>query len=96
MNVLDRLRVQQGDFVTLSKEDADAIRQLTLVFQPCETKGPEDAESGCCAPCRARAEAEAEFTGYFVRNYPGPNTIIGNPHWHAPKIFRAATHALRR
>jgi len=38
--------------------------------------------------------AEAEFTEYFVRNYPGPDTIIMDPKWHAPKLFRAATHRL--
>lgn len=42
-----------------------------------------------------RNPALDEFTEYFVRNYPGPNTIIRDPHWHAPKIFRAAIHALR-
>lgn len=36
----------------------------------------------------------ARFTDYFVRNYPGPQTIIGDPHWHAPRIFRAAQHAI--
>lgn len=36
-----------------------------------------------------------EFTTYFVKNYPG-DTIIHDPHWHAPKIFRAAAHALSR
>jgi hypothetical protein len=41
------------------------------------------------------AEAQAAFTEYFARNYPGPDTIIGNPHWHAPKIFRAALYALK-
>jgi hypothetical protein len=40
------------------------------------------------------AEALAHFTEYFVRNYPGPNTIISDPNWHAPKIFRAAQYAL--
>lgn len=39
-------------------------------------------------------EALAEFTDYFVRNYPGPHTIISDPNWHAPKIFRAAQRAL--
>ena len=39
--------------------------------------------------------AEAAFTEYFVRNYPGPDTIIFDPKWHAPKLFAAATHALR-
>lgn len=37
------------------------------------------------------AEAEAEFAEYFRKNYPGPDTIIGNPDWHSPKLFRAAT-----
>jgi hypothetical protein len=30
---------------------------------------------------------------YFRSNYPGPNTIIHSPDWHAPKIYRAALHA---
>ena len=38
--------------------------------------------------------AEQEFTKYFVENYPGPETIIHDPNWHAPKIFRAAKAAL--
>jgi hypothetical protein len=29
-----------------------------------------------------------------VENYPGPHTIITDPNWHAPKIFRAAERAL--
>lgn len=37
-----------------------------------------------------------EFIAWFVANYPGPNTIISKPDWHAPKIFRAATHRLER
>ncbi|WP_421357839.1 Lar family restriction alleviation protein [Agrobacterium rosae] len=40
-------------------------------------------------------EAEASFTEYFVRNYPGPDTVIYDPRWHAPKIFRAAAYALK-
>lgn len=42
-----------------------------------------------------RTAALATFSEYFVRNYPGPHTIIGDPHWHAPKIFRAALHAIQ-
>ena len=38
--------------------------------------------------------ALAEFMEYFRKNYPGPETIIGKPDWHSPKIFRAARHAL--
>ncbi|WP_210164801.1 hypothetical protein [Rhizobium leguminosarum] len=34
-----------------------------------------------------------QFTEYFVRNYPGPDTVIFDPKWHAPKIFRAAISA---
>lgn len=34
------------------------------------------------------------FTEYFVRNYPGPDTVIFDPKWHAPKIFNAAKVAL--
>jgi hypothetical protein len=30
---------------------------------------------------------------YFRANYPGPDTIIHSPDWHAPKIYRAAIHA---
>jgi len=41
-----------------------------------------------------RASALKEFTRWFVENYPGPRTIISNPEWHAPKIFRAAERAL--
>ena len=39
-------------------------------------------------------EAVRIFDEYFAKNYPGPNTIIGDPHWHAPKILRAAEHAI--
>jgi len=41
-----------------------------------------------------RTDALQEFTEYFVANYPGPHTIIHDPKWHAPKIFRAAERAL--
>lgn len=39
-------------------------------------------------------EAQARFNDYFIRNYPGKNTVIFDPSWHAPKIFRAAIAAL--
>lgn len=38
--------------------------------------------------------AEAAFADYFARNYPGPDTVIFYPAWHAPKIFYAAFRAL--
>jgi hypothetical protein len=42
----------------------------------------------------ARDEALAEFTQYFSKNYPGPDTVIRDPNWHAPKLFKAALHAI--
>lgn len=30
-----------------------------------------------------------QLAEWFRKNYPGPDTIIHNPDWHAPKIFRA-------
>lgn len=39
-------------------------------------------------------DAPQVFVDYFVKNYPGPDTIIGNPWWHVPKIWRAARHAM--
>jgi hypothetical protein len=42
------------------------------------------------------AVALKEFDEYFAQNYPGPNTIISNPHWHAPKILRAAEFAIEQ
>jgi hypothetical protein len=44
----------------------------------------------------ASDEALANFTAWFCRNYPGPDTIIHKPEWHAPKVFRAAADALAR
>ncbi len=41
-------------------------------------------------------EALANFTAWFCRNYPGPDTIIHKPEWHSPKVLRAAAHALTR
>lgn len=40
--------------------------------------------------------ALAAFSEYFVKNYPGPRTIICDPTWHAPRIFRAALYALEQ
>lgn len=39
-------------------------------------------------------KALAAFTDYFVRNYPGPDTVIFDPKWHAPKLFNAAMKAI--
>lgn len=39
-------------------------------------------------------KALTAFTEYFVRNYPGPDTVIFDPKWHAPKLFNAAMKAI--
>jgi hypothetical protein len=39
-------------------------------------------------------KALSTFTEYFVRNYPGPDTVIFDPKWHAPKLFHAAMKAI--
>jgi hypothetical protein len=45
-------------------------------------------------PNDLKQKALAEFTDYFVRSYPGPNTVIYDQKWHAPRIFRAAVRAM--
>jgi hypothetical protein len=44
----------------LQSQVADAERDWApyAAKAPCETKGPEDMEPGCCAPCRARQALE--------------------------------------
>lgn len=41
------------------------------------------------------AAALGFFTDYFVHNYPGPDTVIRDPRWHAPRIFRAVQQAFK-
>ena len=36
-----------------------------------------------------------EFMEWFRKNYPGPDTIIYKPDWHAPRVYQAAIHASR-
>jgi hypothetical protein len=71
---------------------------------------PDDSAVGHCAAVLTRARAElakpepvaptdgalANFSDWFCRNYPGPDTIIHKPQWHAPKVFRAAADAIAR
>ena len=53
-----------------------------------------EAVAPMLASARVAVEMPAEFGEWFGKNYPGPDTIIGNPHWHAPRIWRAARRAL--
>ncbi|MDQ5959014.1 MAG: hypothetical protein QG592_92, partial [Pseudomonadota bacterium] len=45
---------------------------------------------------RQKEDALQEFTDWFVHNYPGPDTIISYPKWHAPKVFRQVLWAIER
>lgn len=40
--------------------------------------------------------AQEIFLEYFQRNYPGPHTIISDPLWHGPRIFRALIYSLEQ
>ncbi|PIE10021.1 MAG: hypothetical protein CSA72_10430 [Rhodobacterales bacterium] len=42
------------------------------------------------------SEMQERFEAWFVQNYPGPNTVIHNPHCHAPQVFRAALHCVSK
>ena len=42
----------RGHYHALKYADAVAAAERLL---PCETRGAEDMEAGCCSPCRARA-----------------------------------------
>lgn len=44
---------------------------------------------------QSRNDALEQFSEWFRANYPGPDTIIHKPDWHAPKIFRAVEAALK-
>lgn len=49
--------------------------------------------------CHAEREpvaAQEAFTAWFCLNYPGPHTIISDPNWHAPRIFRQAQWAIKQ
>ncbi|WP_234842217.1 hypothetical protein [Sinorhizobium meliloti] len=64
--------------ITLSKAKIDAMHRGKLPAHKSD----------------AYATAEAAFAEYFARNYPGPDTVIFNPAWHAPKLFYAVFRAL--
>lgn len=40
--------------------------------------------------------AMEQFRKWFACNYPGPDTIIHDPNWHAPMIFRAMRNCMLR
>lgn len=45
-------------------------------------------------PNEVTEAAQERFAAWFRKNYPGPDTIIHKPDWHAPRILEAAARAL--
>lgn len=68
-------------------EDATA-EQLAQLDRLAEADSPAPADTGL-------PPGEAEFAAWFRKNYPGPDTVIHDPDWHAPRIYRAALAADR-
>jgi hypothetical protein len=54
-----------GWFDLIERTVPDEVVRLReeLAAIPCQTNGPEDAESGCCATCRARAALRSNQDG---------------------------------
>jgi hypothetical protein len=76
------------------KEIASAIRQLTTAPAAIFFASDPPPSQLPAHKSEAYAIAEAAFADYFARNYPGPDTTIFDPAWHAPKIFYAAFRVL--
>jgi hypothetical protein len=66
---------------------ADVVLALLPVSVPNDGEERDDE--------RETVEGEAHFARWFTQNYP-PDTIIARPEWHAPRILRAALHAVSR
>lgn len=71
------------EYMTAPAEEDTLIQRARAALAQPEPVAPTD-------------EALANFSGWFCRNYPGPDTIIHKPEWHAPKVFRAAADAIAR
>ncbi|WP_104019083.1 hypothetical protein [Roseovarius nitratireducens] len=57
-------------------------------------QGYADGKAQGAGKITVTAEMQERFADWFRQNYPGPDTIIHKPDWHAPKIFRAALHCI--
>jgi hypothetical protein len=97
------------DFRALCAELLDALENaIGVIYGEDGTKHISTADAGFDVIAKADAalaqpepegptdEALANFSNWFCRNYPGPDTIIHKPEWHAPKVFRAAAYAIAR
>ena len=92
----DTYRAMCEELVKLSAP-TDSILQLADRLQKlAELANRARAALAQPEPVAPTDEALANFSGWFCRNYPGPDTIIHKPEWHAPKVFRAAAYAIAR
>lgn len=73
---------------TAQKKDRDWNEErMARVNERCAQRAAAPVSGG-----ELQSEALAQFTEYFVKNYPA-DTIIGDPNWHAPRVYRAAVAA---
>src|SRR5690606_25664983 len=61
---------------------------------PSRTDRARLARMGKRATADRSPAALIAFTEYVAKNYP-PNTLISDPLWHAPRLFRAAERAMQ-
>ncbi|MBY4947044.1 hypothetical protein K6V92_10480 [Cupriavidus respiraculi] len=78
----------EGEFDTCRREWPEAPEDCYIGADPLHAL--TQAASTASAQ---EADGQAAFAEWFVKNYPGPYTIIHDPHWHAPRIYRAAMAA---
>ncbi|WP_149898949.1 DUF1653 domain-containing protein [Rhizobium rhizogenes] len=90
LNVINDLKL---DMTASPVDDVTIITRAQLEALEAALSAAEQQPAPFVA-VKASPEALEQFTAYFVKNYPGPDTIIFDPKWHAPKIFRAAVSAL--
>lgn len=85
--------------------DEDVLNIFAEDPEPTEPGSPVDAFNAADASHFKRPApheptagplAEKLFTGYFMKNYPGPDTLIHRPEWHAPKIYSMAKRLIER
>lgn len=90
-----------GDWWVQLRIGPDFDEVLARVYGKCPEQARQRAAILARAASEPRAEgleagAAAQFAEWFAANYPGPDTIIHNPHWHAPRIYRAALAAQKK
>ncbi len=89
----DWREIEQGHQPRLT-DGYTAVRASKPGFWFVKGDGPAIAHDAPSAPAEVEGmvdRAGTEFADYFRNNYPGPDTIIHDPDWHAPRLFAAAT-----